>query len=247
MKVRKLVGMKTNGKAQRAGLLKHARGLLRRERDAFAKGVDRIGQALGGDRRQHGVADGVDIAAAVTFHFRRHRVCAEESGSNRHCARAAEAPRGLQLAAFGIEVEAVAGFDLDGGDTLRDQRVEPRQRGGDQLLGIGLPRRLHRRDDAAAGARNLLVARAGQPLFEFPGAIAAIDQMGMTVDQPRRDPASFAVGPLLRLECRRCIRGGAGIDDAAAGGGDHSVFDQAEALAQRRKRCKATSVPNLID
>jgi hypothetical protein len=52
------------------------------------------------------------------------------------------------------------------------------------------PRRFHGRDDAAAGARDLLIARAGQPLFEFAGAVAAIDQMGMAIDQARRDPAA---------------------------------------------------------
>ena len=54
-------------------------------------------------------------------------------------------------------------------------------------------RRLDRGDDAAAGARDLLVARAGQPHLELVGAVAAIDQVGVAVDQARRDPAAVAV------------------------------------------------------
>ena len=54
----------------------------------------------------------------------------------------------LQL---GLEVEPVAGLDLDRGDALGDQRVEPRQRAGDELVLARLARRPHRRDDAAAG------------------------------------------------------------------------------------------------
>ena len=110
-----------------------------------------------------------------------------------------------------------------------------------------LPRRLHGRDDAAAGARDLFVARAGQTLLEFVGAIAAIDQMGMTVDQARRDPAAVAIDPLPRVERGRRVRGGAGIDDAAVAGGDQAVIDQTEALARRRKRCKTAPVPDAVD
>ena len=153
-------------------------------------------------------------------------------------ALAGKAPRGLQLAAFGIEFEAVTGFDLDGGDTFRDQRIEPRQRRRDEFVGACLPRRLHRRDDAAAGARDLFIARSRQTLLEFVRAIAAVDQMSMTVDQAGRDPAACAIGPLLCVERRWRIRSGARIDDAASLGGDQAVIDQTEALARRRKRCK---------
>ncbi len=34
-------------------------------------------------------------------------------------------------------------------------------------------------------------------------AIAGVDQMGMTVDEPRSDPAAGAVDPLARDEVRR--------------------------------------------
>ena len=46
----------------------------------------------------------------------------------------AEPPRGAQRLRLGLEVEAVAGLDLDRGDAFGDQRVEPRQRLRDELV-----------------------------------------------------------------------------------------------------------------
>ena len=59
-------------------------------------------------------------------------MCAEKGRSYRHRAGFAETARGLQLPALGIEFEAVAGFDLDGGDAFGDQGVEPWQGRGDE-------------------------------------------------------------------------------------------------------------------
>ncbi len=115
---------------------------------------------------------------------------------------------------FVIERQAVTRLDLDRGGTLGDQRVEAGQRAGDQ---IGLARgasRGHGRADAAAGPGDLLIGRAVEPHLELPGAVAGMDQMGVAVDQARRDPAARAVDRLRRVEGRR-VGGGAGIDDPA--------------------------------
>ena len=108
---------------------------------------------------------------------------AKKCGANGDRALAGKTARGLQLAALGIELEAIAGLDLDGGDAFRDQGIEPRQRRSHKLVGAGLPRRFHRGNDAAAGARDFFVTRACQTLLELVGAVAAVDQMGMAVDQ----------------------------------------------------------------
>ena len=135
------------------------------------------------------------------------------------------------MAALGVEFEAVTGLDLDGGDAFGDQGVEPRQRRRDKFVGACLARGLHGRDDAAAGARDFFVAGSGETLLELVGAIAAVNQMGMTVDQARRDPAAGAIDPLPGIEAGGRIRGRAGIDDAAVAGGDQAVIDQTETLA----------------
>ena len=83
------------------------------------------------------------------------------------------------------ERQPVARFHLDRGDAFGDQRVESRQRLAQQLLLARRARRADRGEDAAAGARDLLVARAGEPQFEFARAIAGVDEMGVAVDQAR--------------------------------------------------------------
>jgi hypothetical protein len=111
----------------------------------------------------------------------------------------------------------------------------------------GLPRSLHGGNDAAAGARDFFVTRARQTLLELVGAIAAVNQMGMTIDQAGRDPAAAAIGPSPCIEGGWRVRGRTRIDDAAVVGGDQAIIDQAEALARRRKRRKTAAVPDVID
>ncbi len=200
MQVRQLIGMQANRKAEGLGLCKYLRSLFHREGDALAERIDRVRKAGGGDRRQHLIADRIDIAGLVSCHLGGNGVGAKECGSNRDRALAGKTAGGLQLAALGIEFEAVAGLDLDGGDALRDQGIEPRQRCRHKLVGADLSRRLHRGNDAAAGARDFFVTCARQTLLELVGAIAAVNQMGMTIDQAGRDPAAGAIGPLPGIE-----------------------------------------------
>ena len=98
-----------------------------------------------------------------------------------------------QLFALVLERQSIAGLDLDGGDAFGQQCIEPRQRAGDELGLAGGARGAHRGKDAAAGARDGFVAHAVQPLFEFGGAIAGVDEVSVAVDQSGRDPAALAV------------------------------------------------------
>jgi Asp/Glu/hydantoin racemase len=79
-------------------------------------------------------------------------------------------------------------------------------RGGEQRAFARLARGAHGRDDAAAGARDLVVACAGQPELELVRPIAAIDDVGVAIDQARRDPATLAVDSLGGVETRRVGR-----------------------------------------
>ena len=71
MQVGELIGVQTKRQAERLRFCEYLRGLFHREGDAFAEGVDHIGETLGGDRRQHFVADRIDIAGLVAGHLRR--------------------------------------------------------------------------------------------------------------------------------------------------------------------------------
>src|ERR1051326_9352974 len=85
----------------------------------------------------------------------------------------------------------------------------------------GPSRRFHRVDDAAAGARNLLVARALQAQLELVGAVSGIDEMRVAVDQAGRDPGTAHVVLLTRLAAPLAAR----ADPA-----DQAVFYRQDAI-----------------
>ena len=153
---------------------------------------------------------------------------AEKRGPDADRPVAAERTRGRQLSHLGFGVEPIAGFDLDRRHALADQRVEPRQRAGDEFGLAGRPRRSDRRDNAAARARDLFVACALQPQLELVRAVSAENQMGMTIHQSGRDPPPRAIDPLGRIGIRWKIGTRAGKDDAAIARCDHAMLDHAE-------------------
>ena len=176
-----------------------------------------------------------DVGVLVALGFRRQGMRAEEGGAHRDRPLVAEPARGTQRLRLVFEIEPVAGLDLDRGDAFRDQRVEPRQRLRDELVLARRAQRLDRRDDAAAGPRDLLVGRAGKPHLELVGAVAGMDQMGVAVDQAGRDPAALAVDDLGAAAGRRQVRFRTGIDDPAV--------RARRSRRARRCRCRALSEP----
>ncbi len=168
-------------------------------------------------------------------------VVATETGRS-----SAEPPRRAQLPRLGLELEAVARLDLDGGDALGDQRIEARQGGGHQLVLGRRPRRLHRGENAAAGARDLLVAGAGQPQLELVRAIAPEHQVRVAVDQARRHPAPAEIDPLGRLQ-RRHVGPRAHPGDAPLARRDRPVLDDAEPRPRRIERRQPRIGPEPID
>src|SRR3546814_18454505 len=56
----------------------------------------------------------------------------------------------------------------------------------------------HGGHDAAAGARDLFVVGALQPLFELARAVAGEHRVGVAVDQPRRDAVAANVARVAR-------------------------------------------------
>src|SRR5205085_6011383 len=135
--------------------------------------------------------------------------------------------RGAEHLQLGLDVEPVAGFDLQCGDAAPDQRPQPRPRGFDQFLKAGRAGGLHRGGDAAARPRDLFIARAFQPLLEFAGTIAAEDEMGVAVDQARRNPGAVQRLDALRLEAGE-LGPPADADDPPVLDADCAIFDRAE-------------------
>ena len=197
--------MELDGQAQGLGHLEDPAGFVDREGDALAEGVDRIGELGPGHGGEDLIADEVEVAGAVVLELRRQGMGAEIGGHHVHRAPLGELARHLQHLHLGVAVQPVAGLDLDGGDALGQQRVQPPQGGGGKVglrFGPGHP---HGGGDAAAGLGDLGIGDAGEALLELVGPAAAIDEMGVAVDQAGGGEAALAVG---RRHGRRAPRRG---------------------------------------
>ena len=104
---------------------------------------------------------------------------------------------------YGSNKNAYGHPGAGGSHAFCDQRARPRGGGGEQRLVACLARCAHRGDDAAARARDRLVARPFEPQLEFAGALAAVDQMRVAVDQPRRQQAALRVDGAHSCRCLR--------------------------------------------
>jgi len=106
-------------------------------------------------------------------------ICSKDAQLTRHRGGTQGDAQHLQLARG---VEPIARLDLDRGDALAQECVEARARGSEQLVLARRPRRRDGRDDAAAGSRDLLVARALEAQLEFPRPFAGEDEVCVAVD-----------------------------------------------------------------
>jgi hypothetical protein len=105
-------------------------------------------------------------------------------------ASVAQLPRDCEHLELRFKIQAVARLDLDRRNTLGGQRLHPGQSRRVQLVGRRGARGAHGGKDAAAGARDVLVACAFEALLEFAGTIAGEDEVRMAVDERRGDPAT---------------------------------------------------------
>jgi hypothetical protein len=198
VRVGQLLGVQLDRDAARSGGRKHALGLRGREADALAKGVDGIYQAGVREPRQHQLAHFADVVVRAACKLGWDCVCAEECRLHLDLALPTELARSSQLPRLSLELEAVAGLDLDAGHALGEQRFEPRARCRYQLRFGSGARGAYSRHDPAARARDRLVALAVQAPLEFRSAVARVDQVCVTVDETRRDQPARAVDHLVR-------------------------------------------------
>ena len=202
-KVGQLLGMQLYRQAKRAGRIEHPRNLFGRKRDPLAEPVHRIDQPFRLGRAQGRNADLVDIGVGAALEFGGHRVGAEIAGDDPHLAGLPDGARGAQHPQFGLAVQPVAGFHLDQRDALGDHRVDVGQGGGNQRVQRGRAGGGDGGHDAAPGARHLFIAGPVQAHLELLRAVAAVNHMGVAIDQRGRDqpPAKRGWGvraPLLR-------------------------------------------------
>ena len=112
--------------AQRLRRLKDALSLLRAEADVFAEDVNAFKQSLLPQRRQNGLADQRNIAVSIALIFRRRGVGGEQRRRQFHAIMIGQLSGDPQHFAFVWQVEAVAGFDLQGGHPFTQQAFQTR-------------------------------------------------------------------------------------------------------------------------
>ena len=121
-----------------------------------------------------------EVSGPVVRVFGRQRMGGEPAGGAKH----------RDLAFDG---KAVAGLDLDRADAFGEQAVEPGQGRRHHAVDVERQRGAHRRGDAAAGPCDLLVARAFEPGLELGAAVAAVDEVGVAVDERRGQQPALAI------------------------------------------------------
>lgn len=244
--VGELLGMELDRETQLLGAVEDAAHLFDRKRDALAEAVDGIDQTFGMrllEAGQHDIGDVIAIAALV---FDWRRMGAEIGGDDADRAKIAESAGGAQHLQLGFDVEPIAGLDLDRRHPLGKQRVETRKRCGDEAVDGQRVGGLDRRDDTAASAGDLFIGGAIQPHLELAGAVAAMDDVGVAIDETRRHPAAFEIGDLGALDRQdRQFAFRADIGDAAGFDDDRALLDNTQALLGRIERCQAGVAPQV--
>ena len=143
-----------------------------------------------GSQAQHRV----DVVVGAAVELRRQRVRGQAGGAHRRAAARAPSRRATRRQrASCVARQAVAGLDLERGHAFGHQRAARAGGRREQRAVAGRARGGDGRADAAAGARDVLVARALQAQLELARALAAVDQVGVAVDQAGRDQRAAEV------------------------------------------------------
>ena len=172
--------------------------LLDRKGDALAETVDRIDKPGLMSGRQGLLRNELHIAGAVVAIVRRKGMGAKKGRRDLDRQALAEFARHLQHLQLGLDIEPVARLDLDRRDALGQEIFEPPRGRGEKLLLARRARRLDRRQDAAARLGDLGIGDAVEPHLEFSRPIAAIDEMGVAIDEAGGEQSAAAIDLLAR-------------------------------------------------
>ncbi len=173
---------------------------------------------------------------------------AEERRADRDIALLGESARDAERLALGVKVEPIAGFDFDRADALGDKSVQSLERRSDELVfarGAGRP---HSGKNAAAFASDLFIGSAGEPQLEFVRPVAAVNEVGVAIDQGGRNPAALAIDhPGAVAPCRRKLVLRADESNASLARGDGARLDDPKPRLRRRERRQTGVEPNRVE
>ncbi len=173
----------------------------------------------------------VDVGVRPAGELRGQRVRGQVGRAHGDAQLRADAPRHAQHLALVLQVQAVAGLDLQRRRAVGDQGARTGDGLCEQVVLAGLAHRAHAGNDPPAGAGDLLVAGALQAHLELARAVTGEHQVGMAVDQPRGDPAG-GLGHLAGQLRGRTRQVGTGTDprQRVAAPGERTVIDRTVAI-----------------
>ena len=185
--------MKLDRQPQAFRRLKNQFNLFNRERNAFTECINGIHQTVREGCRKRLIANEFQVLFTVLLKLLRQCMSAQKTGPDIDRPGPTQASGDAQHLQFRVHVEPVARLDLDRRDTLGQQGIEALQCGRIKVRFACQARGAHRGGDAAACHRDLGIGDAGQAQFELIGPVAAMDQMGMAVDETgcRQPPAAI--------------------------------------------------------
>ena len=186
--VGKLLGMELDPETVEGGRFKQALGFFQRKADGVAEAIDGARQFQARNGWNHLVHDLVDIVFTVRGELGGQGMEREQCRHDAHRFRLVERARDVEKADFARRIESITRLDFDRRAPARHQRMETAARRFQQL---GHTRRAGCRDrggDTAPGSGNLLVGRPRPPSGMFGRPRSAEHEVGMAIDQSRRDP-----------------------------------------------------------
>ena len=193
--------MQPSRQAQLPGALEQPARLVGVEDSLLTEHVARGRNALFGDGRQLLVHDALQIgcgSAVAPAELGRDGVRTQERRHDLHGAFIAQLVGQPQQAQLVLRVESVARLDLDGRHAVAEHLGQPASAGRQQLLVRGRARLAHCLQDAAAGGEDLEISVAALAQLDLGLARPGEQQMGVRVDEPRRDESAARVKALQR-------------------------------------------------
>ena len=237
---RQLLGVQFHRQTELLRGHEHFLDLRRGKRQVLAERIHRVHQAIGRQGREHFGANVLDVVVGAVLVLRRQGVGGEAGGAHADRKRFAETPGDPQHLAFVGQVEAVAGLDLDAGDTVAHQAFQALGGAGEQLIFAGRAGGAHGAGDAATAGGDLRVADTLQALFEFIAAVAAEHRVGVAVDQARGDPGAAEVVD-LRIVIGRQLTTWADPLNERTGRHDGGILD--DRVGALRHACDVAVLP----
>ncbi len=153
------------------------------EDPGLAEHVAKPREAVAGHRGDHLRTHQAHVLPAAVAVLGRHFVRAEKGGDERRSRLGAEPADHAELLALRLDVEPVAGLDLDGRRAVRQKHGESRTGHGDELVFRARAHVPHRVQDAAARGRDGLVGHPERAPLVVVEAGRTEDGVGVTVDE----------------------------------------------------------------